>query len=147
MTKKKPTIHTLALRTIEELKRRGWTTGTLSQDTYCFDDGQQISVPEEHTKVCAVGAMSSAYNPFHPRWPGYGDDYPQDIEYDKFLTAVAAEIPDIDKDGHPSGVIVHFNDTYASGVDEVIALFQRVADKHKPKTRAKKVKPEFAVSA
>lgn len=100
-------ISELALDTISELDRRGWTRGALGRTHELVKDenGKPVHdengvtrialIGEEDCKVCLLGAMSSAYNPYHPFEPGYNDPKPDDTfdeEYEKFTKAVAAEL-------------------------------------------------------
>lgn len=147
-------ISTLALATIAELERRGWSQGELAETQPIIgldDDGYELygDVSEAECKVCLVGGMSSAYNPFHPRVPGYnfsinaymwdeetktGTTVVQrasDADYQRFVDAVAAELPaESDYRGDVINRITMWNDHDDRTFDEVKALLTRVAVKH-----------------
>lgn len=124
MTTNPRPISELALATIDELDRRGWTRGTLAR---IYDDTGREAYTEEDCKVCLLGAMSSAYNPFHPTVPGYNDDaFNHDPEYQRFIDAVEEEIGKVDV----GRTIPHWNDTRSRDVRSVKALLKRVAKKH-----------------
>lgn len=131
----------LAIETIHELRRRGWTKGKLVQ-TFEWEGENCVRVDAGVGSVCLVGAMSSAYNPFHPRMPGYNDGPYVDKDFQQFMLAVVEEILNLDlrvgEFSVPSTTVVNFNDIFANSVDDIIDLLQRVADKHAPKPRVKK---------
>lgn len=138
-------ISELALATISEIDRRGLQRGALAQ-TQVFDKAlnDYVSVPAEDCKVCLLGAMSSAYNPFHPEVPGYNDGDPggqyDDAGYQKFIDAVLDEVYTDDTFTkfyrHPRKVatnwaVATWHDQCADAdADVVKAMLQRVAEKH-----------------
>lgn len=143
------TIHELALESITEIDRRGWYQGTLglirwyqrATDTY-------IDVAKEDCKVCAIGAMSSAYNNFDPFKPGYNDadwvyedendnvgrHVGADVDYQTFMDAVL----DMINQTHPDTIegrwtsVAYFNDRDETTEEMVRDIFQKVADKYAP---------------
>lgn len=130
-------VRELCVGTISELKRRGWTTGTLGR----IYQMNAPDLPEEECEVCLLGAASSAYNPFHPFVPGYGDDYDWDSldvkvwknpEYREFVALLNDEAirRDPDSDNRGLQAAVFYNDQVAQSVDDVIALLQGIHDAH-----------------
>lgn len=130
-------IYKLAVNTIGELKRRGWAKASLASV-------REGSPDTDTCAVCLIGAMSSAYNNFDPRFPGYGSDRAynsktgqyeavDEPKYLKFMRTVAEEIAGGPVTWDPALTCWSFNDTRGRTLEDVFAVLERVAAKHKPK--------------
>lgn len=146
------TIHELALETLSELDRRGWFQGGLAR-TYLYDAAMKThkDFTPEDAAVCAVGAMSSAYNNFDPYSPGYNDteyDYdnfdangeptliPPDPDYKVFMDATLDMIHQTYPGRGTFGEtkyrsVAGFNDDRRTDEAMVRDIFQKVAEKYK----------------
>lgn len=152
--KQQKTIHKLALGTISEIDRRGWFQGALAEtlvkdlnmkcdcgDKGCAEPGVK-EIDEEVARVCLVGAASSAFNPFHPHFPG-ANMLGATGDYRMFLYAVADALPKTAKARHlrdgafrndfaAISAIAAWNDDDKRTVNQVKALLRKVAEKHAP---------------
>lgn len=130
----------LALKTLEVLDERGWSTGSLIDDTWIYENEYDIPVNDRHReffdeagllrpekaaecKVCVLGAAGVAFYGDPRR--GYSTAKYADPEYVAFVETLANKV-DPHHDTDDSDMVVYeFNDNH--GEDAVRQLLADVA--------------------